>query len=97
MEVLLNGEWGTICNDDWDINDARVVCRQLGYNYAAGVLQRSPVPDGSGPIWLRNVRCTGSEQRLIDCHYFVRVYINYCPGGEYAGVECSTGKFNVES
>ena len=97
MEILLNGKWGTICNDDWDINDARVACRQLGYKYAVSVLQRSHVPDGSGQIWLSNVRCTGSEQSLIDCPHSGRRDIYYCRLGEYAGVECSTGKFNVES
>ena len=97
MEILRNGEWGKICNYDWDINDARVVCRQLGYKYAVSVLQRSHVLDGSGQIWLSDVRCTGNEQSLIDCPHSVRRNIYYCWFGEYAGVECSTGKFNVES
>jgi hypothetical protein len=58
-----------VCNYNWDLTDARVVCRQLGY---LGVLKTRIQSDEKlgkfrAPIWWANVRCTGGELRLEDC------------------------------
>ena len=36
VEVFISGEWGTVCDDGWNDNDAGVVCQQLGYSLASG-------------------------------------------------------------
>jgi deleted-in-malignant-brain-tumors protein 1 len=93
-EVFYNERWGTICHDYWDINDARVVCRQLGYPYAVRALNGYQVPDGTGQIWLDNVGCTGNEQSLINCSH--NGWGNHnCGHYKDAGVECSSGKMII--
>ena len=89
VEVFYQERWGTVCDDSWDMNDANVVCRQLGYKYAVRVLQKSAVPDGSGQIWLDDVHCTGSEKKLSSCSH--NGWGNHnCDHSKDAGVECSS-------
>ena len=89
MEVFHQGQWGTICDDLWDICDAKVVCRQLGYQYAVRALQGSLVPNGTGQIWLDEVDCTGNEKNLSNCSHS-GWGVHNCNHDEDAGVECSS-------
>ena len=87
VEIFHSGQWGTICDDSWDIDDAHVVCRQLGFRYAVRALRGSSVPAGSGNIWLDDVNCAGNEAKLGNCHHS-GWGINNCGHAEDAGVEC---------
>ncbi len=87
MEVFHNGRWGTVCDDGWDIDDARVVCRQLGFPDAVAAYQGSRVPDGTGQIWLDGVRCTGDESSLFSCSH-KGLGVHNCGHAEDAGVLC---------
>ncbi|XP_016314001.1 scavenger receptor cysteine-rich domain-containing group B protein-like [Sinocyclocheilus anshuiensis] len=67
VEVLHNGTWGTVCDDDWDMVDSNVVCRQLDCGVAVAVGSSSKFGQGSGPILLDNVDCKGGEMDLSQC------------------------------
>ncbi|XP_070551855.1 scavenger receptor cysteine-rich domain superfamily protein-like [Ptychodera flava] len=68
LEVYFNGEWGTVCDDDFDDNDAEVVCRQLGYNYGE-ILQAGSHGQGLSSIAMDDVDCSGHELKLKKCAY----------------------------
>ena len=60
MEIFYNGNWGTVCDDDWDMIDARVVCRQRRFPNTVSSLHSAHFGAGSGQVWLENVGCSGS-------------------------------------
>lgn len=91
VEVCNTNIWGTVCDDLWSSADAIVVCRQLGYPTAgAQILTLQNVVDGDGRIWLDDVRCAGTESRLIDCRARA-IGSNNCQHSEDAGVSCQEG------
>ena len=69
VEVLYNGEWGTVCDDSWDINDANVICRQIGFDYATEAISYAGFGQGNGTIWLDDVECFGSETNIGQCFF----------------------------
>lgn len=88
LEVLHQGQWGTVCDDDWGLKDGAVVCRELG----CGVVQATPggshFGSGTGPIWLDDVGCSGKESLLRQCQAQPWGQSN-CNHSEDAGVICT--------
>ncbi|XP_055973661.1 macrophage receptor MARCO [Sorex fumeus] len=84
-EVFYNNVWGTICDDDWDNDDATVFCRMLGFASGRAIVNFG---GGTGQIWLDNVACRGSEASLWDCRKSNWGTHN-CQHSEDAGVTCS--------
>ena len=87
VEVYHNSTWGTVCDDDWDITDANVVCQQLNYSRATSAPGLAHFGEGSGPILYDNVACNGTETRLADCSH-LGLGIHDCNHFEDAGVVC---------
>ena len=88
VEIFDQGSWGTICDNGWDLDDARVVCRQLGCGDALNAMGSAHFGAGSGPIWLDTLDCTGKESHVWKCP-FKSWGLHNCSHEKDAGVVCS--------
>ncbi|XP_043728650.1 T-cell differentiation antigen CD6 isoform X1 [Cervus elaphus] len=87
VEMLELGQWGSVCDDTWDLEDAHVVCRQLGCGWAVQALPGLHFAPGQGRIHRDQVNCSGLETYLWDCPGLPGN--GYCGHKEDAGVVCS--------
>eukprot|EP00076_Gallus_gallus_P041345 XP_025006883.1 antigen WC1.1-like [Gallus gallus] len=86
VEVYSEGTWGTICQDSWTLQDATVVCRQLGCGRALEAPGSKHFGPDTGTLWLGAGGCAGTEDALWHCPAPVQ---RSCRRGGGAGAVCS--------
>lgn len=89
LEVYHNGEWGTVCDDFFDADDATVACRQLGFPGYDAFYYYSEFGEGLGRVWIANLFCNGNETELVDCDLYWEPSLDVCPHSEDVGVRCT--------
>ncbi|XP_054466167.1 scavenger receptor cysteine-rich type 1 protein M130-like [Anoplopoma fimbria] len=90
LEVKTNQSnqwWSSVCEDDFDQQDAEVVCRELGCG-APSVLQGALYGEVEAPMWTKEFQCGGHESALLDCRSSGSDR-NTCSPGKAVGLTCS--------
>ncbi|CAH0555311.1 unnamed protein product [Brassicogethes aeneus] len=88
VEILHNGTWGAICDDEWDTAEAQIICKQLGYdNGIAEPTVNSYFGPAKRRYWMDNIYCSGTEHEIHSCR-FDGWGENDCSKTEAAGVIC---------
>ena len=94
MQVYYNGLWGTVCDNGWDLNDAEVVCTELGYGptiaaiYPYHVISGNNVGPEGNQFRFDEVNCVGTEVTIANCLHGEWSDHN-CIHDEFAGVRCA--------
>ncbi|XP_012287530.1 lysyl oxidase homolog 3A [Orussus abietinus] len=88
VEILHEGKWGCVCDDEWDDPEANVVCGQLGFPAAEEATVDGRFGRARRRFWMDNVQCQGNESELRCCR-FDGWGANDCRSGEAAGVVCA--------
>eukprot|EP00057_Strongylocentrotus_purpuratus_P029628 XP_011684102.1 PREDICTED: relaxin receptor 2-like [Strongylocentrotus purpuratus] len=93
VEVQSDGTWGTVCDENWDYNDALVVCRSLGFTGALGTTSLSEFGPSDGTMHSYDFRCNGTESNIMECLRNISESNTQC-GSSFreAGVRCSDCK-----
>lgn len=87
--MYVQGQWGTVCDDLWNLADGVVACQQLGFGTVVDTLREQSFGANENiPILLDNLDCRGNENRVQDCPAIVGNTSHNCVHSEDAGLVC---------
>ena len=87
MQVYYNRTWGWVCAEQWDKQNADVVCKELGYTGSSTIYNKSPNARGNVTLWMSDIRCTGDEISLVSCTHGGWKFLG-CGSVGHTGVVC---------
>ena len=92
VEIQYKGTWGAVCHVNWDINDAHVICRMLGYKAAVNRIIYIEGETTTKKL-MDQVGCSGKEKSIAECsHYGWWNVWSGCSYDDLAGVVCQVDK-----
>ncbi|XP_053506244.1 putative DMBT1-like protein [Ictalurus furcatus] len=89
VEVLHGGSWYTVCDADFDQQDAEVVCRELGCGIPVEVLGSAAFGRGEGQVWTEELQCRGNESEITFCPTSSSLKHSNCSHYNDVGLICS--------
>ncbi|XP_077477929.1 lysyl oxidase homolog 3B-like isoform X3 [Stigmatopora argus] len=96
VEVLKGGEWGSVCDDRWNLLSASVACRELGFGSAKEAMTGGRMGQGVGPIYMNEVKCSGHERSIWNCP-FKNITSEDCQHTEDAAVRCNVPYMGLDN
>ncbi|XP_032446908.1 scavenger receptor cysteine-rich type 1 protein M160-like isoform X2 [Xiphophorus hellerii] len=88
LEVKTNQSWSSVCEKDFDLQDAEVVCREISCG-PPSVHQGALYGEAEAPVGSREFLCEGSESALLNCSSRKSSGRNSCSPGQAVGLTCS--------
>ncbi|KAF5887861.1 scavenger receptor cysteine-rich type 19, partial [Clarias magur] len=89
VEVHHGDSWSTVCDADFDQQDAEVVCRELGCGIPVKVLGSAAFGRGEGQVWTEELQCRGTESDITFCPTSSSLKHSHCSHDNDVGLICS--------
>lgn len=67
VEFFDKSQWGTLCSESWDFNDASVACKQLDCGRTHKLTTHEEHDGSNTHTWLDQIECSGMESSLAQC------------------------------